>query len=78
MASVLAEDGAESLPPAVSAGLGFDVKVFEQYLDALLPPGECQAESETITRSERLIYVMRGPQATYIADAQSCRHPIKS
>lgn len=43
MASIPAEDGAESLSPAVSSGLGFDVKVFEQYLGALLPPGESSA-----------------------------------
>ena len=39
MASVLHEDGAAPSPPDPTTALSFDVSVFRQYLELLLPPG---------------------------------------
>lgn len=48
MASVLAEDGADLNSTAPGGGLGFDVKVFKQYLELLLAPGEASQAGSSI------------------------------
>jgi len=40
MVSISGEDGVDGSALSANDGLGFDIKVFKQYLQSLLPPGE--------------------------------------